>query len=210
MSIKKFAFPATLAGIVGLLVVLFIITNKPAAPTPNLVAKHWADNLVDLQTGPAPWQANNAADSLKARLTAIGLPALTAEGEVLHIHQHLDVFVNGQKLEIPADIGIASGFISPVHVHDTGGVIHIESPTKQDFFLGQLFAVWGVNLDVNLIGGYKADDTNKLHVYVNGQLYSGNPRDLKLEAHQEIAVTFGTDSQLPNPIPSSFTFPTGE
>ena len=46
--------------------------------------------LPGLQTGRAPWDPGWA--HLTGRLAAIGLPALTAEGTALHIHQHLDVW----------------------------------------------------------------------------------------------------------------------
>jgi len=51
--------------------------------------------LPGILTGPAPWPANT--EDLTARLAAIGLPALAAEGTALHIHQHLDLYVNGTK-----------------------------------------------------------------------------------------------------------------
>jgi hypothetical protein len=77
--------------------------------------------LPGLQTGPAPWGANTA--DLAARLRAIGLPPLSAtEGTAVHIHQHLDIYVDGRPVPVPALIGIdpAVGF-APLHVHDTSG-----------------------------------------------------------------------------------------
>jgi hypothetical protein len=64
---------------------------------------------------------------------------------VAHIHQHLDIYVDGRKVPVPALIGIdpAAGF-APLHVHDTSGVIHVESPTVRSYTLGEFFAVWGV------------------------------------------------------------------
>ena len=91
--------------------------------------------------GPAPWPANTA--ELRPRLTALGLPALAREGRALHIHQHLDVFVEGRRVTVPAGIGIdpAAGFIAPLHTHDATGVVHVESPSAKPFFLGQFFGV---------------------------------------------------------------------
>jgi hypothetical protein len=59
------------------------------------------------------------------------------------------------------------------------------------------------------MGGYKTSQLNKLKVFVNGKAYKGDPRELPLEAHQEIVVTYGTDQELPNPIPSSYVFEEG-
>ena len=79
----------------------------------------------------------------------MGLPALTAEGEALHTHQHIDIYVDGQPVVVPAYIGInaTEGFLSPIHTHDSTGIIHVESPTVRDFTLGEFFDVWGVRFD---------------------------------------------------------------
>jgi hypothetical protein len=132
--------------------------------------------LPGLQTGPAPWSADTA--DLAARLRAIGLPPLSpAEGTALHIHQHLDLYVDGGKVPVPAGIGIdpAVGF-APLHTHDASGVIHVESPTVRSYTLGQFFAVWGVRLTPSCLGGYCAAGGGKrLRVYVNGTAYEGDP-----------------------------------
>ncbi len=148
---------------------------------------------------------------LTTRLAAAGLPALSAEGTALHIHQHLDIYVNGSPVAVPAGIGIdeAAGSISPIHTHDDTGVIHVESPTVQTFTLGQFFDVWGVRLSATCLGGYCAAGDQQLSVYVNGTKVTGDPRAVTLESHQEILVAFGTAAQLPSPIPSSFDFPAG-
>ena len=166
--------------------------------------------LPGLQTGPAPWGANTA--DLAARLRAIGLPPLSpTEGTAVHIHQHLDIYVDGRKVPVPALIGIdpAVGF-APLHVHDTSGVIHVESPTVRGYTLGQFFAVWGVRLTPSCLGGYCAGGDRRLRVYVDGTPRLGDPTTLTLEPHQEIVVAFGTAAQLPSPIPSAYPFPAGE
>src|SRR5881396_2786681 len=107
------------------------------------------------KTGPAPWPANT--DKLKVRLSALGLPALSAEGTTLHIHQHLDLYVNGTKQVVPAQIGILTSphvVFSPLHTHDTTGIIHVESPTVRSFTLGEFFDVWGVRFTPTCLGGY--------------------------------------------------------
>ncbi len=138
----------------------------------------------------------------------MGLPALVEEGTVLHIHQHIDIFVNGAAVAIPSGIGInrGSGFIASIHTHNASGIIHIESPTVQTFTLGQFFDIWGVKLTTDCLGLYCAGDDKNLKVYVDGTLYAGDPRHLELKDHQEIVVTYGTDQQLPNPIPVSYSF----
>lgn len=158
----------------------------------------------------APW--SNNTDQLKSRLDAIHLPALPQEAVDFHIHQHLDILVHGKPVDVVANIGIneKEGFITELHTHDTRGVMHVESPKKQDFFLGQFMDIWGVRFDKTHLGGYTDSGDNQLRVYVNGQQYKGDPRQLKLEAHQEILITYGTEAELPNPIPSSFAFTANE
>ncbi|OYV84233.1 MAG: hypothetical protein B7X04_00065 [Parcubacteria group bacterium 21-54-25] len=110
-----------------------LFPGKPAAliTDPN--------NLPGIEIGDAPWIPE--MQNLRVRLTDVGLPALSSEGSVLHIHQHLDLSINGAPVTVPADIGDAEayGFIAPVHTHDTSGIIHVESNTVRDFTLGQFF-----------------------------------------------------------------------
>ena len=166
-------------------------------------------SLPGLQTGPAPWSADTAG--LAGRLQAIGVPPLSPmEGTVVHIHQHLDLYVDGRKVTVPAGIGIdpAVGY-APLHTHDASGVIHVESPVVRSYTLGELFAVWGVRFTPGCLGGYCAGGGRQLRVYVNGRAYQGDPTTLALAAHQELVVTFGTAAQLPSPVPSSYRFPPG-
>ena len=78
-----------------------------------------------------------------------------------------------------------------------------------DYTLGQLFDIWGVAFTQKCVAGYCADDTNALKVYVNGEMYTDDPRYLVLKDHQEIAVIYGTEAEMPATIPSSYTFPAG-
>ena len=167
--------------------------------------------LPGLLDGNAPWPAGNDPANLKARLSAIGLPVLGSEGQVLHIHQHLEIFVNGRSVVVPPNIGIAAGgaFFSPIHTHATDGIIHVESPTQRTFTLGQFFDVWGVKLTPTCIGGYCNSAGAALVAYVNGHKVTGDPGLIVLGSFDEIVLTDGTPAQLPNPIPSSFKFPAG-
>jgi hypothetical protein len=159
--------------------------------------------------GSAPWPANTR--QLRSRLDALGLPALSREGTVLHIHQHLDVFIHGRRIAVPAGIGIDAdaGFISPIHTHDVSGIVHVESPDVRTFTLGQLFGVWGVRLSRLCLGGYCARGDDRLRVYADGRPFTGDPRVLPLAPHAEIVVAFGTPKQLPRPLPARYTFPAG-
>ncbi len=166
--------------------------------------------LPGLMTSKAPWPANNRV-LLHARLEQIGLPALKAEGQRLHTHQHLDVVVRGKGFLVPAGIGIDfhERFISPLHTHDFSGIMHVESPTVRKFTLGQFFDVWGLRFSATCLGAYCAKGKESVWVFVNGNRWLGDPRQIALREHQEIAVAYGTFASVPKPIPSFFPFPPG-
>src|SRR5262249_7959582 len=136
-------------------------SNTTGAPVPTASAAG--------RTGNPPW--GKPADA-SAAVAAAGLPMLGEEGNALHIHTHLDVIVNGSAVQVPAEIGIdeARQKISPLHSHDTSGVIHIESPdANASFTLGQYFTEWQVSVSADHIGGLTNDATHHLKAYVNGK-----------------------------------------
>jgi hypothetical protein len=205
MKNKNYLF----AGLIILLILGLIIWAKVASSHWGAVTLTTPTSLPGIQTGIAPWVAE--ISNLRERLKDIKLPALAEEGAALHIHQHLDIYINGKPTPIPAGIGIneEAGFISPIHVHDDTGIVHVESPTVQTFTLGQFFDIWGVKFTQDSIGGYSSQADKILKLFLNGKLYSGDPRMLALDSHQEIVIAYGTDKELPNPIPANYIFPAG-
>jgi hypothetical protein len=159
-----------------------------------------------LRTAP-PWPPNNER-TLQLRLRAIGLDPLREEGQVVHIHQHLDLYADGDRVTVPAQIGIdaGGGFISDLHTHDTDGIMHVESPTQRTFTLGQFFAVWGVRLGGGCIGGLCRTGDKRLRTWVDGTPVTADPTRIVLEEHQEIVLAYGTEAQMPKPVPASFDF----
>lgn len=68
---------------------------------------------------------------------------ITTKG--MHTHPELTIFVKGEKIEIPQNIGMV-GEHKPMHTHDDIPIIHLEYPakvTKDDTRLGKFFEVWG-------------------------------------------------------------------
>lgn len=66
----------------------------------------------------------------------------------LHRHPELLIYVKGEKLEIPQNIGIGATHM-PVHTHDDLPVIHLEFGglvRKEDVMLGELFKNWGKDM----------------------------------------------------------------
>ena len=185
--------------------VIGFIVLSPTTPMPKRAPI--LASLSSLNTGPAPWQPEYT--HLADRLKADGLSLLGAEGNATHIHAHLDIYIHGQQLAVPAEIGIPStGGITPVHTHDTSGIIHIESPDyNASYTLSQFFDIWGVKLTDTSIGGYTNNATDKLAVYDNGKAIK-DPVNLSLSKHHEIVITYGTTQEQPH-IAKSYSFPSG-
>jgi hypothetical protein len=153
-----------------------------------------------------PLWANNVADA-NARLAMLGLPELS--DTVLHLHVRLFIYVDGEPVIVPADVGYSqqTQVFSPLHTHDETGTLHVESADPNfEGVLGQFMDVWGLYFTPTCLGDACNDGDRQLRVYVNGQLYAGDPTLLPLNDQEAVVVTMGTEAQLPNPIPDSFTF----
>ena len=111
---------------------------------------------------------------------------------LFHIHAHLDIIINGVYFLVPSQIGIPGNCFFWLHTHDESGIIHIESPVNRDYTLGQFFDIWNKKLNNDQIFNYVANANNPLTVYVNGtKVPNGtNYRDIKLHAHDEIAIVY--------------------
>ena len=133
---------------------------------------------------------------------AAGLVPETAERLQYHVHSHLDVYVDGQSVVVPAGLGIeitdpavhtfdvdgekqygginppcAKPCISPLHTHDVSGTLHTESATRKNNTLGQLFTEWGVKLDPNCVATYCAPDHADRHLRQRQEIHRGSPDD---------------------------------
>jgi hypothetical protein len=164
-----------------------------------------------------------------ALATQAGLVPESQEYLTTHHHAHLDLFVDGQAIVIPAGIGIAIGLpgvrdevtpdgtahsyfvsvcnepcLSPLHTHDPSGVIHEESRQANHpaYSLGQFFTEYGLRLDKSCVGEYCRPGA-LIHVYLNGKAYDGDPATIPLENHLEIAIVIGRPPSL---IPASWDF----
>jgi hypothetical protein len=205
-NIRVGLWSAAAVAIVALLVTVIVVFNRP--DTPKATTSAPGPTASAARTGNPPW--GTPADPAGA-VAAAGLPMLGEEGAAQHFHAHLDVIANGAPVQVPSDIGVddANHKISPLHSHDTTGVIHIESPDKTaTFTLGQFFTEWEVSLSADHIGGLTADETHHLKAYVNGKVHDGDPNALVLAAHDEIAIVYGTDAQQVN-VPSTYRWTSG-
>ena len=164
-------------------------------------------------SGPEGVPIQNVPDLASADSTASGSPVdgITCRQSMdqavkYHIHDHLDIFVNGQQRRLPAGAGIAAprlsehlttglfidnspeGCVYWLHVHSYDGIIHIESPVEKTFSLGQFFDIWGQPLSPDQVGPARGTVT----AFLNGQRFNGDPRDIPLVVHGTIQLDVGT------------------
>jgi hypothetical protein len=132
-----------------------------------------------------------------------GITCGPVEQLAYHIHAHLAVFDRGQPYSLPAGVGIpgstaqdqgqgpiAAGgqCIYWLHTHTTDGVIHIESPTKTIYTLGNFFDEWHQPLTANRVGSLNGAIT----AFVNGKAWKKSLRDIPLLPHEDIQLEIGS------------------
>lgn len=105
-----------------------------------------------------------------------------------HIHQDLEIIINGQKQLIPSGIGITPGIMRPVHTHDSTGEIHAEGPCVRTFTLGDFFDIWGKEFDSTRVFD-KTTENGTLKMMVNGQ-ENTDFRNLILVDHDKIRIEY--------------------
>jgi hypothetical protein len=200
------------------LVLLAGCTGTPASsPSPAASTCNGA-SAAPLAQWPAPPNAMQLA-------TDAGLVPETTEHLEFHVHAHLDVFIDGKPVVVPAGIGIniedpdvhrfddpgdlsygietcAQPCISPLHTHHASGIIHTESATPKPNTLGQFFIEWAVKLSDTCVGELCEPQT-AVAFYVNGDEFTGDPTTIELADRTEIAIVIGTP---PPVIPSTADF----
>jgi hypothetical protein len=163
--------------------------------------------LPGIMQTPPPW-SNNVAQ-LPERLALLSLPDLNDAAGALHHHIRLWIYVDGQPVVVPANIGLSPQAASPLHTHDETGLVHVES-ADLDFqpVFAQFMDVWGVYFTQTCLGDACNDGDRQLRVFLDGQEYTGDPTLLPLTDQEAVVITMGTPDQLPDPMPDSFTFGT--
>jgi hypothetical protein len=140
--------------------------------------------------------------------TVDGIECQANEAFVMHDHTALDLYVDGKQVTVPAGVGIVQNGLSSclyaLHVHDgEPNLIHIESPIKKEYTVGQLFDIWGQELTDTSFLGHPIDAQHKLTIEVydeNGKLvqtYTGKPRDLAFNNRQTYVYKYNSADVKP-------------
>jgi len=135
-----------------------------------------------------------------------------SQGVIMHIHPRIEIFIDGQRVAIPANIGIDSNlwkdrslerygmpmpdmpempYMSPLHTHDTSGVIHVESTVNREYTLGEFFDVWGVTFNESCI--FDRCSGGSVVILVNG-VRNSEFRNHVLNDGEEIHIRFESTS----------------
>jgi hypothetical protein len=130
---------------------------------------------------------------------------------------HLRIVVRGRSREVPAGIGVAPPYevaltragrfvagascFTWLHTHAADGIVHVESPVQRTYTLGEFFDLWGQPLSHRRAG----PAAGRVTAFVDGRLFTGNPRQIPLLAHGQVELEVGR----PLFAPESIVFPSG-
>jgi hypothetical protein len=145
----------------------------------------------------------------------------------VHYHAALQIMYQGNVVNLPAGTGIQGGETAPqcfywLHVHQSSpNVIHIESPAKDTFTLGDFIKVWDTFNNYNGKPAIKLDSTHvttftlqpgeSIVTYVDlndgkgPTVYEGDPNKIVLKSHETITIEI-TSSQFPTKTPPTINW----
>lgn len=156
------------------------------------------------QVGTTKWADGDTMSGGQGAATA-GLTCDINPNETYHVHTHLSVFLDGQQIAVPGQIGIIpqSGgghCFYALHTHDKSGKLHVEAGAPATFTLGQIFDIWGQPLQGDNFAGITGKEV-VIYVTDAGVVTqaTGDWRNIELSSHREITVQIGSAiTEIPN------------
>jgi len=156
------------------------------------------------QIGVDHWADGNSAAGAQGQTTA-GLECLLSMAEDYHVHTHVSIFLNGEALAVPPEIGIVDTSATThcfysIHTHEKSGKIHVEAAAPGIFTLGQLFSIWGQPLTNTDLAGFTGMPV-VVYVTDNGVVteVADNWQNIELTSHREITIAVGSPiTEIPN------------
>ena len=142
-------------------------------------------------------------EGLDGRREAARIPTMMQTmGSQAHAHPHLWVYVDGEQVAVPANIGIAPDQdamqMAGLHTHDATGKLHVEGLERAT--LGQFFSIWGVAFSRDRLGPHRATTDKTVRIWVDGKR-SDAFGALQLRDGQRIVVSYGpNDAPAPGGI----------
>lgn len=156
-------------------------------------------------------QIQLASDAIYPPINGISCDPMTQNG--YHIHIHLTIYIQGKRVTIPQNIGIAAdgSCFYWMHTHTDDGIIHIEAPKKlHNLALDDFLTVWHDGF-ANLNFPPELTQATGWKIFVNGKPFgdlvtSPLNTEVPLASHDIVTLEYGT----PNPRPddaSTYQFP---
>ena len=111
-------------------------------------------------------------DYLKSEICYYALQGIKSD---YHYHLQLNITINGQRIEIPTNIGFETDengdtlFLHPIHTYDNSGRIHVETTRNATAELGFLFDIWGEDFSKNRILDYDIDEEHIIEMTINDE-----------------------------------------
>ncbi len=116
-----------------------------------------------------------------------------------HIHAHVTMYIDGQKVPVPGNIGIApdNSCLYWLHTHSSDGVIHIEAPNGHAITFGNFLDIWGKRFQQMNYPG-QLDQTDGWQAYVNGKPFVGDFHTIPLQSHTLITLALNSPGVQPD------------
>ena len=111
-------------------------------------------------------------DYLKSEICYYALQGIKSD---YHYHLQLNITINGQRIEIPTNIGFETDengetiFLHPIHTYDNSGRIHVETMRNATAELGFFFDIWGKDFSSNRILDYDIDEEHIIEMTINDE-----------------------------------------
>jgi hypothetical protein len=134
------------------------------------------------------------AQSFFGGLPIDGISCDREEGAVEHIHTWIALYDHAHSVVVPPEIGIPQGgaCLYWIHTHSADGMVHIESPVRRNFALGEFFDIWGPGLSWTQAAAVTAPRGHRLSIWIDGQAWHGHdPRSIPLRDHETIVIQNG-------------------
>src|SRR5215207_6338614 len=99
-----------------------------------------------------------------------GIQCDKIEHLIFHNHTKLGVKIQNKTQSIPGGLGILpNNCIFWLHTHDKSGIIHIESPLKHTYTLGQFLTIWKTFDSSSFVNNLSAVSSNyTINIFDNG------------------------------------------
>jgi hypothetical protein len=172
--------------------------SSPGVPTLSSTVTDITDGG---RIGTIHWSNGNTASGGQGGAID-GIECLPSMPDDYHVHAYVGVYLNGDLLALPQNVGITP---SPrcyyaIHTHDASGQVHVEASASGTFTLGQLFNIWGQPLESTNVAGLTG---NPVEVFVveNGTVteVESNWDAIELTSKKMIHIVVGTHpSELRN------------